>query len=295
MLLWRYAQTFARQEDVLQPLGGAGSLVAAVELAARVAGAEIRLGAEVTRVAVEEGRVRGVVLADGTSLEAPLVLSSLGARHTLLDLLPGDALGFGTVASLRQEPIFGRCHFAFVLAGSPPFVGLSDADLSARLIIAARPESAAEAKAAALAGRIPSDPILEVTVPTAADPGLAPPDQHVVTASMPFAPVAAAESWDVERETVKRQVLATLETFAPGFRERILSMSLVVPPDSLPLSPFESASPVERLLRPYAARVTTPVAGLYLCGGAAEPATCISGRAGRIVANVALIANGDRG
>jgi phytoene dehydrogenase-like protein len=72
--------------------GGMGRLSEAIAAAAREAGAEIRVAAPVARVAVANGAVRGVVLADGSAIEAPLVVSSADPRTTLLGCVGADDL-----------------------------------------------------------------------------------------------------------------------------------------------------------------------------------------------------------
>ena len=51
------------------------------------------------------------------------------------------------------------------------------------------------------------------------------------------------------------------------------------------LRPARSAA--DDLLASYSQRIGTPIDGLFLCGGDAEPIDGISGRAGRIAAGIA--------
>jgi phytoene dehydrogenase-like protein len=285
MLVWRFAQSFHAQGVTVQVRGGAGALVAALESAARRAGAELRTGARVVAILAENGRAGGVVLTGGEELRAPMVFSTLDARRTLLELTPPAAVGFGTAASIPEYDAIGCARIALLLAGPPPFVGLSPSDLRARLVVAARPESAAEAQAAALAGTLAADPVMEIAVPTAADPALAPGRRHILVVSVPFTPVAPRAGWDTERGNLKKQIVTALDNFAPGLKGRIIDIRMVTPADT---TPRLRENPVARLLAPYGARVATPIDGLYLCGGSAEPASAISGRAGRIVARQAL-------
>ncbi len=67
--------------------GGPAALVAALVSAASAAGVTLRLGTEVTGITVAEGAVTGVTLADGTALAADAVVSAIGPRKTLLDLI----------------------------------------------------------------------------------------------------------------------------------------------------------------------------------------------------------------
>ena len=71
--------------------GGMGPLSEALAAAAREAGAEIRPRRRSARIELRDGAVRGVVLADGSALEAPLVVSSADPRATLLELVGARA------------------------------------------------------------------------------------------------------------------------------------------------------------------------------------------------------------
>ena len=63
--------------------GGTQALAAALASAASAAGAEIRTGVEVTGIRSRDGRVLGVTLADGTEIDAGLVVSAADPKRTL--------------------------------------------------------------------------------------------------------------------------------------------------------------------------------------------------------------------
>ena len=66
--------------------GGMGAISKAIEGAAAAAGAEIRRNASVAQITLRHGRAAGVVLADGTEIEARIVLSNAGPKTTFLKL-----------------------------------------------------------------------------------------------------------------------------------------------------------------------------------------------------------------
>src|SRR5688572_5495978 len=72
--------------------GGTGAISNAIADAARAAGAEIRLEAEVARVSVRGNKATGVVLKNGDELTATIVASSLDPRLTFLRLLEDGTL-----------------------------------------------------------------------------------------------------------------------------------------------------------------------------------------------------------
>jgi len=73
------------------------------------------------------------------------------------------------------------------------------------------------------------------------------------------------------------QVIAQLERYTPHLRGRIVGQESHTHDMAAP-QPMASA----------ASRIATPIGGLFLCGGDAEPVETISGRAGRLAAQMAL-------
>jgi phytoene desaturase len=68
--------------------GGIHALVRALLGVAERLGVELRYDAHVARIVTEDGRARGVELADGTRLEADAVVANADAAHVVADLLP---------------------------------------------------------------------------------------------------------------------------------------------------------------------------------------------------------------
>jgi phytoene dehydrogenase-like protein len=292
-LIWRYAQeSCGLQAAVSQAKGGPGALAQALAQAAQEAGAELRTGARVQAITVEAGKPTGVTLDNGEALPAMAVLSSLSARRTLLELAPAHVLGFGGTGPLASPAVgTGTAKLLLALNGLPPFAGLEQAALRGRLVVAERPESAAEAKGAALAGRLPNDFVLEATVPSLADPSLAPNGQHVLSVSVPYLPLLSESEWAVRRDVLADRIIATLEAYAPGLRERIVERELLTPTDIAQrygVEAGDSQPALSRMLSSCATRVRTKLSGLYLCGAPAEPCSAISGCAGRVAASLVL-------
>ncbi len=72
-------------------------------------------------------------------------------------------------------------------------------------------------------------------------------------------------------------VIAQLERFTPLLRSRIVGSESVA-----------RDVPRAQLLTPARERIATPIEGLFLCGGEAEPVEAICGRAGRLAASLAM-------
>jgi len=286
VLIWRYGQSSRGRRAAPVPVrGGPGGLAAALKAAAGSAGAELRTNASVKLIIVENKRVVGVLLASGELIAASAVLSSLDARHTLLELVPPECVSFGAAASLPDYQRVATAQLIMGLNGLPPFAGLQPADLQSRIVIAERSEIAAEAKSAALSDRLPEELVMEASIPSVANPDLAPAGGHVLIAVLPYMPVVIEGGWQASKENLRRRALATLERFAPGLKDRVVTQWMMTPEDMATRyagHAGELGSPSSRLLASYESRIRTPIAGLYLCGASAEPVSNHSGRAARI-------------
>ncbi len=118
--------------------GGPGALSKALAAAAREAGAEIRVGAGVSRIVVKDGMARGVVLDDGAELSATAVISGAHPKRTLLELVDPVELEPGFLNRLRNYRSTGSlAKVNFALNALPVFTGLgSPTELYGRVLIA---------------------------------------------------------------------------------------------------------------------------------------------------------------
>lgn len=74
------------------PVGGSWKIAAAIIPKIRKAGGDVFTYASVEEILVEDGRVTGVLMADGHRIECGRVISSAGIHNTLGKLLPEDVV-----------------------------------------------------------------------------------------------------------------------------------------------------------------------------------------------------------
>jgi len=290
--------------------GGPGALAAALAAAARSAGAELRTNAEVIAIRERDGRTLGVALADGTELAAPIVVSGVDPRRTLLGLLDPEVIGprLGWQASnLRQAGVTAKVNLA--LAGLPRFSGLAEAAaaprLRGRLVVAPSMGYLDRAADAAKYGRISDEPWLEATIPSLVDPllvdgaavsGVA----HVMSVLLQSAPATLREGgWDARRDELGDLALRTLETVAPGITGLVVARQVLTPLDLERDHGLTGGHPLHGepsldqwfAWRPMLglARYRLPVEGLYLCGSGAHPGGGVTGVPGRNAAREVLV------
>ena len=280
--------------------GGPAALIAALERAARSAGATIRTGADAIRLRIENGRAAGVTLAGGEQLDAATVIATCDPKRTFLELIAPGTL------PIRIEEEYRRIR----ARGTAAKVHLA---LSGPLELAARPGQTFEhiriggghvdelerAFDAIKYGEVSPRPHLEIRVPSVADPSLAPAGHHVVSILASYAPHDVAGGWTEQRRAgFLASVLATLERHVPDLRQRLVAQELLTPADlathyGLTGGQLHHGEPaLDQLLvmrpAPSAARYATSVPGLYLGGSGSHGGGGVTFVPGLLAAAAAL-------
>jgi phytoene dehydrogenase-like protein len=281
-------------------VGGPAALVAALERAARAAGAEIRTAAEVVRLRVEGGRAAGVALASGETLDAPTVVASCDPKRAFLQLIAPGTLPIGIEDEYRRIRARGtaaKVHLA--LSGPLELAARAGQVFEAIRIGGGHVDDLERAFDAVKYGEVSPRPHLEIRVPTVADPSLAPPGHHVVSILASYAPHAVAGGWTERRRAeLLESVLAVLERHAPDVRGRIVAQELLTPADiaeryALTGGQLHHVEPaLDQLLvmrpTPSAARYATSVPGLYLGGSGSHAGGGVTCTAGLLAAQAVL-------
>lgn len=281
--------------------GGMGGVTQALAACAREAGVTIRVGEPVTRIVVEDGRARGVALADGAVLEADVVLSNADPKRTFLGLVEPDALPDefrarvsavptpGSVVkvnlALDELPDFAPCGVPGTSPG-PQHAGTIEISPSIDALEAAYTDAAG--------GRVSREPFMEVFIQSVTDDSLAPPGKHVASCFAQYAPASLdAATWDGMREEAGDAVIATLARYAPNVPGAILHREVLGPPDLEERFGLTGGNIFHGEIVPgqiFGERLgpRSPVAGLYLCGSGAHPGGGVSGAPGWNAAGAVL-------
>ena len=306
-LLYRFAGDAGPSRGAFgQPDGGMGSVSNAFLGAAESAGAQVRTGSPVEEIIVEHGKVTGVRLAGGEVIRSLTVVSGADPKTTLLSLVGARHLETGftrRVANYRTRGNAAKINLA--LSAMPGFNGVAESDLGERLVIAPDMDYVERAFNPAKYGEYSPEPVLEIQMPSVRDLTLAPAGQHVLSATVQYAPYDLRADWDDDsRGAFFETVVTTLERYAPGIRELILDQEMLTPLDieehyrisgghwhhgELVLDQFLFVRPVVG-----AAQYAMPVDGLYLCGAGAHPGGGVTGLPGRNAAKTILAAGSSR-
>jgi phytoene dehydrogenase-like protein len=287
--------------------GGTGAVADALAAAARSAGAEIRTGVGVQAIEVSGQSATAVRLSNGESIPARAVISSADPKRTFLGLLDPMHLGpdfLQRVRNIRMHGTLAKVNYA--VSSLPRFAGLASfgaddraAALSGRIRLARNIDSIDRAFDAAKYGGYADEPLIEMTMPSIVDSSLAPPDAHVVSAYVQFAPYhLRGTTWDAERDRLGDAVTRTIAAYAPGFESTIVARQVITPLDlerTYGLTGghiFHGELALDQLFlaRPLLgwSRHATPIERLYLCGSGVHPGTGLNGRSGALAAKVVL-------
>jgi phytoene dehydrogenase-like protein len=284
-------------------MGGMGSITSAMAKAARGFGAEIRTSAAVQQIDSRQGRVRAVVLEDGTEIRARVVLSNADPKRTFLGMVPERDLPADFVQAIRGIKMDGPCaKVNMVLAEEPRFTGTpSSYDSQQRSLFTLVPslEFAERCYDIAKFGEIPEQLWVDCVIPSNADPSLAPTGKHVMTCFVQYVPYKLREgTWDENRELLGDRVVNKIAEYAPNVPSAIVARQVLTPLDlerTYGLTEgniFHGDLNLEQLFfnRPVAgwSQYRTPVAGLYLCGAGAHPGGGVTGAPGHNCAHQVL-------
>jgi phytoene dehydrogenase-like protein len=274
-------------------IGGAGAITQAMTAAAKDAGAEIRTGAEVKDVRVKDGVATGVVLEGGEEINAKAVISNADPRRTLLKLVDPTHLTPDFVMKLQNYRMPGTvAKVNLALSALPKFTALTDdAALRGRIHIGPEIDYLERAFDESKYGNFSPHPYLEVTIPSLADPSLAPSGKHVMSIYMQYAPFKLKNAdWDSQRSNLGDTVVKTVAEYAPNLPGLVEDGQIITPKDlentysltgghifhgELALDQFFTMRPLLDW-----ARYRTPIRNLYLCGSGTHPGAGLTGGSG---------------
>jgi phytoene dehydrogenase-like protein len=271
--------------------GGTGALADALESAAKARGVDVRTGAEVVAIRSTDGRVRGVTLADGTELDARIVVSAADPKRTLRLCDPEELNPYEVwrAENIRQPGSTAKINL--VLSGLPAFHGGDEERLAGRIVVGTSIDHVERAMDAHKYGHLAEDPMLEATIPSIVDPSLAPEGKHVMSILFQAAPRHLRDGdWSTERDRVADIAVKSMERFAPGLGELVEAREVITPEDmeteyGLTGGHVYHAEPgLDQFFgwRPLngEARYRLQLEGLHLAGSGAHPGGGITGGPG---------------
>lgn len=288
--------------------GGNANTVHAFETLIRNAGGELRTGADVAQVLVENGRATGVRLTDGSEHRAGEVVCSVTPTQLYGRLLEHQHVP-PEVALLAQRWRYGKgnmqIHLALSEAPRWPDRAL---DGVAYLHLTDGPDAISRAVNEAERGLLPAEPTVCIAQPTALDPTRAPEGRHILWIQLPECPrepvgdaagaieVAAAAGWTPAlREAYADRVVDIIARHVPNLKGSILARRVLSPADLSAMNinlvggdPYGGDCALDQYLLWRPLRATrnhgTPVPHLWHIGASTHPGPGLGGGSGFHVA-----------
>jgi phytoene dehydrogenase-like protein len=280
--------------------GGMGAVSAAAASAARAAGATLRTGCVVERIALRDGRAARIELRDGTTVSAAAILVNADPKTLFLRLLERDDVPpelHARAAAWRSNGVSLKINLA--LGELPDFrarPGTSEQPHH-RATIHVAPSIAFLQQAYDDAQRLGTsrEPMLECFMQTPTDPSLAPPGKHILSIFAQYFPYDRIDrAWEpADRDDIADHVIAQLAAYAPNLPAAIEHRQVLAPPDLEATLGLAGGHIFHGELLPgqiYEQRfgVRPGIDGLYLCGSGTHPGGCVSGFPGRRAAQAAI-------
>jgi phytoene dehydrogenase-like protein len=217
------------------PEGGMGAVADAIRRSAEASGATVRTNAPVERVLTSGGRVRGVALAGGEELSAPLVVTAVHPRIAFLRHLDRRELPDDFVTDIeRWKSRSGVVKINLALAELPDFTAdrgtEPDEHHTGAIELALSPEYVEDAFQDAKHGRAAERPFSDGCIPTVLDRTLCPDGVQVMSLFTQWCPA----SWNdaphqQELEAYADRVVDGYAELAPNLKGAILHREVLGP------------------------------------------------------------------
>jgi phytoene dehydrogenase-like protein len=277
--------------------GGMGGLADALEAACKDLDADIYREADVGKILVDNGAVRGVALVDGRIFESKTVASGADAHVTFEKLMNPDVLpeDFQKAVS-RIDYASASAKINLALSEPPEFRCLPEKGIgphhNGTIHISPTLEYIERAFDDAKYGEPSSEPILEITLPTSVDRTIAPEGKHIMSMFVQYAPYNLSKGhWDDIKEEFADRCIAMLAQYTTNIPDAIEHRQILSPLDLERTygitggNIMQGAMNLNQLyvMRPVAgwADHRSPIKGLYLCGAASHPGGGVLGACGR--------------
>ncbi|MGQ9572058.1 MAG: phytoene desaturase family protein [Dehalococcoidia bacterium] len=266
-------------------VGGTHTLFHAMANAALSEGVALRFNRPVVKVNIKNNRATGVILADGSEIEArKVVISGADPLTTWFELI-----GEENLSPMRQERMAGWEFGPHMVLATPSLALHEPPDYKSAkhdpainkcfytVVGFESPEDVTEYMLEGYGGKIPEIPGAGTWVNTLWDPTQAPPGKHAMNGwfFFPKASCLTPEEWREVKDTYMERFRALLQKYAPNMtKKNVIAMALYTPYDQeltmkLPEGDFSHGHPASGGFfsrRKYWYR--TEIDGFYQCSAA---------------------------
>jgi phytoene dehydrogenase-like protein len=279
-------------------IGGMGAITQAMQKESEFLGVDISVDSAANQVLVNNGKVTGVELQDGSVIRARCTVANVNPKLLYLDLMDESDLSTEFLKRIRAYKCgSGTFRMNVALSELPEFScapgkGMQKHHQSG-IIIAPTIQYMEQAYMDARMYGWSNQPIIEMVIPSTIDDSLASPGQHVASLfCQHFDPMLEQKNggWDAHRDAAAETVIDTVSQYAPNFKQSILGTMILSPLDlerkfgliggdifhgSLNLGQLYSARPIFGH-----GQYRGPLKGLYMCGSGTHPGGGVTGAPG---------------
>jgi len=294
--------------------GGMHHLPLALADCLRSQGGEIRTGARVSKILVEDGRATGVRLTTGEEIALTsegVIASNVDPRQLIVDFLGEENVGGELVAKMRRYE-WGDAYMVIYLALDAPITYEAGADAQHGAYVHATAPSLeylARIYTECRSGQLPAYPFVVMLNDSTIDPSRCPAGKAVMKLLVHNVPYEIRgdatgkihdRTWDAVKEPYADYLIDYLtETYAPTLKRNILKRVVHSPVDieRLMVSAFHGTVTHGAILPyqigsqrplPELAQYRSPIPNVYLCGSGSHPGAGITMAPGRNAAQVML-------
>lgn len=292
------------------PRGGAQALTDALVARFTGLGGDLLVDAEVTRIVVRGGRVRGVETRDGDRYDARAVVADVAAPHLFGGLVRHEDLPPRLVRGMRAFELDpGTVKVDWALSGPVPWTNLP-VDVPGTVHVADSVEEMTRTLTQVASGVVPDRPFLLTGQMTTSDSSRSPAGTESFWAYTHVPQPGATRSdageevsgrWDQDDcQRFADRMQARIEARAPGFGDLVMARRVLGPHEleardanliGGAVNGGTSQLHQELVFRPVPSmrgRASTGVGGLFLGSAAAHPGGGVHGAAGANAARAAL-------
>lgn len=264
---------YTEHEGIYYPMGGMISIPKGILKVGEENGLEIRMNTEATKVLVQNGKVRGVQLKDGTKISSRVVVSNMNAKRMYLELIGEENLPRRVAKGIKSYNLSMPMPMIYLgVKGEVPLRAHHTLQLGEYQTMNDIWDEYY------LKGKFPDKPICLMCWPTEVDPSLAPEGHHALNLGSMGPYRLDHGTWEDRREEYIDKVLDFVEKFLwPGIRDQIVYRNISTPVDfeRRLLSPegavyaLQNDIPSTMIFRP--SNRSKSIEGLYLAGASTHP------------------------
>ena len=250
-------------------------------------------------VIVENGEAKGVRLNSGEEIYSFIVVSNADPKRTFSTLVKPEDAGEALVRKAKNWKTQAGCVKFLAALKEPPdfsrFLGDSyGRDAIVGIKICPSVEYFQQSWDDCKNGRPSSSPIMDIQMPSIADPSLAPRGGVVMSNwALYFPPQIKDGSWDDAGNEVGERIIEVLTEYVPNFRDSLIDWTVQTPVDIETRVGISDGNirhgdmiPQQMLSSRFPYR--TSIRNFYLCGAGTHPGGEVTGAPGHNSAHAIL-------